>query len=322
VCTQTDVDAYAACNQLCNAGPVVTVVNSLQPAPTPAGGTLIPGLYYLTAYTAYFASGVDAGPTSNTRQETAIVTAADPVGTIENVHSANGNPNDTVSYEYLASGTAICLTQTCPASGQIVSGYTASGGQLHVYETQSAGSGPYLADALYTLQQPADAGAPSFDSGAGDAGCTQPLSDAQAACTNLCNSGSVINAVGVAEVAPTPAGGTIPDGVYQLTARTLYEGLDSGADGGTLFTSQETLEFTTSAGVTIMEDVQSQNGQASSTLTLATFIQGTTMYMTEVCPVTGTQQQGSVSFTISGNTLTILAQRSSGVEADVYTKVP
>jgi hypothetical protein len=322
-CSQVSTDAYAPCNSLCNTGPVVPVVYSTQVPPAATGGTPLAGSYYATAVTYYFApdSGVEAGTSSETFQETAFLSVAQPVSTSQSVVSVNGKPNETNNSEFALSGSDLLVTQTCDSPGQLAVPYSASGNTVTIYLPQQTGSnGPYWAAATLTLQSPADAGT-LFEAGpAADASCPQTFSDAQAVCTPICNGASTINVVGVAASAPAPTGGPLLDGTYYLTARSDFEGADSGADGGTVFTVQETIVVTTTNGVTILQDIQSRNGGAQDTTTIAVVASGNQLYFTGLCPQS---IQGPQYYSASGNTLKVYDTHgvtSASIQESVFTK--
>jgi hypothetical protein len=92
--------------------------------------------------------------------------------------------------------------------------------------------------------------------------------------------------LGVPGSPPPATGGTIADGTYYLTSRVVYQGTDGGTDGGTLYTIQETIVFTTSNGIRIVQDIQNTNGQPNQTVAASVFASDSTAFLTELCPNT------------------------------------
>jgi hypothetical protein len=138
------------CNALCNAAaPVVNAVGVVGVAPTPTGGTILDGTYYLTAETQYedADSGADGGVLS-TNQQTIIISTTDGITTWQVIQSSNGGPNETITISAVAEGSQVYLTSSCPAVLQKAGGYSASGSQLFFYD-QGAGS---VDEKVYTKQ--------------------------------------------------------------------------------------------------------------------------------------------------------------------------
>jgi hypothetical protein len=301
-CSQPSSDAQASCSSLCNNAPVLPVTYSTQAPPAATGGGAPPaGVYYATGVVYYFPAdaGVEAGASSETLQETAILASAGVLYTNESVLSQNGGPQQTDNFQIVHSGTDLYLTQTCPNPGQLAIPYSSASNTFTVYIPGGVGTGSYTAGVTLTLQTPSEAGAP-LDAGLPDAGtCSQPLDDAQASCSPICNAASPVSAIGVAGSPPAATGGTIADGTYYLTSRGVYLGADGGTDGGTLYTVQETVVLSTSNGITFLQDIQNNNGQPNGAGTASLVASGNTVYLTELCPNTA---QKPVPYTASGNT--------------------
>jgi hypothetical protein len=321
-CSQTNSDAQATCNALCNTAPVLPVTYSTQPPPaSTGGGKPTPGIYYATGVVYYFPddAGVDAGASGDTLQETAILSDLGMLYTNESVVSVNGGPQQTASFLTTGDGTNMLLTQTCPSAGNLVIPYSHSGDTITVYISGGGGSGSFTAGVTLTLQTPIDAGAP-FEAGLADAAsCSQPAIDAQqTACSSICNGATPIPEVEVSGSPPAGTGGTILDGTYFLTSRIQYSGTDGGTDGGTPYTVQETLVLSTSGGITIAQDIQNSNGQPDQTIT-ATFVPSDpSVYLMEVCP---NAAQKTLTYTVSGNTVTFYEPHGAGgFEESVFTR--
>ncbi|MGH7440779.1 MAG: hypothetical protein ACRENE_34240 [Polyangiaceae bacterium] len=118
--------------------------------------------------------------------------------------------------------------------------------------------------------------------------------------------------------APVPTGGAIVDGTYYVTARTLWGDADAGYDGGTVFTSSETVAITTSNGVSIWDDIaSSSSGSSQETATLSVVASGTDLLITSLCP---TAEQVSRGFFVTGNDIHILVPSNGVMVESVLTK--
>jgi hypothetical protein len=306
----------ASCLVLCNTAPVVPIVVSTQPVPPYTGGPVVPGLYYLTAITDYYPadSGVEAGTATETIQETEIIGAPTPVGMFQSVRSRDGRPNETQSYQFAIAGNSLDVTEVCPNPGQLAIPYTTASGQVVVDVPQG---GDHVEQEVFTLQTPFEAGAPD-EAGVADAGCGQTQTDAHAACNSVCNQAPAVAAIGVTGTAPAPTGGAIVDGTYYVTARTLWGDADAGYDGGTIFTSSETVVITTSNGVSIWDDIASTaSGTSEDTSTLSVVASGTDLLITALCPVA---EQASRGYFVSGNDIHMLVPSNGVMVESVLTK--
>jgi hypothetical protein len=134
----------------------------------------------------------------------------------------------------------------------------------------------------------------------GDGGSTQDgatASDAQGdappACNALANVAQPVTLQQVAQDPPQPQGGTIADGIYTITAVTLYTG--PGGPSGQGGSSQTTIQI---AGTTVQ--VASAGDPRTQTVNLATA--GTTFTATDTCP-DSTVTHGS--YTAAASTLLI-----------------
>jgi hypothetical protein len=121
---------------------------------------------------------------------------------------------------------------------------------------------------------PSDAGQPIDSSSAGDS-ATEGSSDGGPSCNTLTNTASPVTVQEVAENPPAALGGTVEDGMYELTDVTIYTGT-SGPSGAT-GTAQTTIEI----GGSIVQ-VVSSGTPPTRTTTLATT--GTTFTSTDTCP--------------------------------------
>jgi hypothetical protein len=125
--------------------------------------------------------------------------------------------------------------------------------------------------------------------------------EAAVVCTTLTNTAAAVPVQTLAEDPPTPLGGTIVDGTYEMTATAIYTGPDgpSGTDG----TAQTTIQIT---GSTIQ--IVTTGDPTTRTITLAT--SGTSFTSTDTCPDTSTFIQGSYTATAT----TLVVQFSGGTD--------
>jgi hypothetical protein len=308
--------ASAACTSNCNSAPPVGLGASTGDAPTPTGGSVAPGVYHLTAITYYYPGDASiAGLAASTTQQTLIVTAARPVGTMELIRSDDGAANLATSFEYAAGAPDLYLTSTCPSAGQTIVGYTATSSEIELFVQQSGGpSDPYLSVGDYALVGPysgralvASDAAPPDEAGRPDAGCG--ASDTQG-CNTLCTTGMLVTTDAVAASPPDSwSGGSIADGTYELVSNTEYDGAGSGADGGPVGTLRETVFIATSNGVSVWQDVQSVDGGASTTSTFAAFPSGSDLYVTGACP---SVTQETYRFTYANGEIHLLRPAAAG----------
>jgi hypothetical protein len=143
------------CNTLVNNAPVVQEIQVGQVAPTPAGGTVQDGLYYLTARTVYTGLGGPAGPTGQTDQTTVQVNgAASGTATVQIAEVKNGT-SQPQNLSIQISGNQFNVTHLCPSAANETSGFTASGSQFIVFDTNGQGQ---VRTQTFTLQAATAAG--------------------------------------------------------------------------------------------------------------------------------------------------------------------
>jgi hypothetical protein len=153
----SDAAGSLTCNSLANTGPVVTITQGSGPPPTGSGGTIEPGIYFLTAFIVYPTGGGTISSPDWFKQ-TIEITATPAAGVFNQigVYDSNLAPthvteNRTVTM--LPSG-AVKFVETCPGATQtITEGYTAigtdaPGAQLHLYTQNSSAT----AEVVYTKQ--------------------------------------------------------------------------------------------------------------------------------------------------------------------------
>jgi hypothetical protein len=100
--------------------------------------------------------------------------------------------------------------------------------------------------------------------------------DTPSECNALVNDGPVVGFVVAGATAPSPAGGTIADGVYQLTAANIY-----AAPAG--FTNDTQLSSVMQVKGTVAQQVGSIDGEESRYTTKLT-VSGTMLTAVDTCP--------------------------------------
>jgi hypothetical protein len=116
---------------------VVPVVPRTQAAPTPAGGTITPGLYFLTAVNWYTSALPDAN--AGTIQETLLLTS-----TAVGVRAfSDGNFIPPVGGTYATSGTNVTWMYSCPSVSQQTQAYSATPTTFTIYEQPNGTSDIY-----------------------------------------------------------------------------------------------------------------------------------------------------------------------------------
>jgi hypothetical protein len=150
-----------------------------------------------------------------------------------------------------------------------------------------------------------DGGTDSGEAGAADAGV----------CTDLPNTGILVDRTGVQGDPPTSTGGTIVDGIYDLTALNVYVGV-SGVSGPTGITAKASLRI--AAGK--IDQVIELGGNGKTATTTATrsayAASGASFAETQLCPATGAG--GQLQFT-AADPLLVLTDLSTK-EAFTFTK--
>jgi hypothetical protein len=128
-----------------------------------------------------------------------------------------------------------------------------------------------------------------------------------------------------ADTAPTPAGGSVSSGNYQLTSSTFYGTLPDGAasSDGDFGTHRETfLIYVQSATSFNLDQFRADGTQNSSDQGMVS-ISGTTLTYTQTCPAPGDggSSGGSASYTATSSAFTLMIAKNGGVLVKVYTKV-
>lgn len=118
-----------ACHNLVNAAPIIqqTIVNQPMPSPT-SGGTIMPGIYYLTESKIY--QGAPPGVVPLRLQATRLING----NTVQTALGVGGQPSylhDTRIQS--TSGTTLTTMSVCPGSGTTVAGFDATPTQYTIY---------------------------------------------------------------------------------------------------------------------------------------------------------------------------------------------
>jgi hypothetical protein len=125
----------APCNTLQNLAPGVSQIQ-VNTRPSPAGGTLVDGTYYLTSQQLYTGTGGNTGPSgTTTKMVLAVSNAAAGMATVTSVLSVNGSADYRQTWMVTTSGSKWALQVTCPQSERGTWDYTATGTSLVIFET-------------------------------------------------------------------------------------------------------------------------------------------------------------------------------------------
>ncbi len=171
-------------------------------------------------------------------------------------------------------------------------------------------------------QKPSSAvvsGMPPVVSGSGGTGDGGTTPDGGAAdggvCTDLPNSGQLVDRTGVQGDPPTATGGTVVDGDYDLTAYAVFVGA-AGVAGPTGITAKASIRI----GGGKIDEVLELGGSGKTTTTTATrsafSASGATFAETQLCPSTGAGAQFQFTAT---DPLLVLTDVTSK-EAFTFTK--
>ena len=124
-----------SCNVGTQCGPVVTLVAGSGAAPTAMGGTIVPGMYFLTAATIH-------GGTPGTPPETYQITMnLDPSGSYWVNSYDFGDQATPSSGTYTTANNMFTRSESCPAiQAPYSKGYTATSTSLTLYESNGNGA--------------------------------------------------------------------------------------------------------------------------------------------------------------------------------------
>jgi hypothetical protein len=116
------------CHNLANTAPMVSLMQSSAPAPTPQGGSITPGLYYMTATTWFNGSNGVYG-TGQIMWDVKPSSYDEVVGTGQNASRT--------TWTWSAANTSMAVTETCYNIWNLKYGYTATNSELRVYMFQN-----------------------------------------------------------------------------------------------------------------------------------------------------------------------------------------
>ncbi len=136
--SQTD---GGACNTLINGATPLYAMQKSSSAPSPLGGTVVPGLYYLTAINQYDGKAGQTGPLT---QSTIQIT-----GTNAEFAEQVGTALSRGSVMFSTSGTTFTFNMTCPQITSYATEYTATATALIYYSDLGQGN---VAEQIFTRQ--------------------------------------------------------------------------------------------------------------------------------------------------------------------------
>jgi hypothetical protein len=145
--TPDDGASGGGCSAIANSAPTLSPLTSTEVAPSPTGGTLASGTYYLTSLTFYTGGAACTPPALQTSAVVVIEAASATTGTIRedtNQTTSISTIRDAVSsWTYFANGTSLAVTADCVSALSSFTrnalnpvGYTASATEIRTF-------GPY-----------------------------------------------------------------------------------------------------------------------------------------------------------------------------------
>jgi hypothetical protein len=123
--------------------------------------------------------------------------------------------------------------------------------------------------------------------------------------------------------APTPVGGSVVAGTYNLTASTFYGTLsDGGGQNGDFQTDREAFIVKNPTATSFTLDQVRVSGSVTETDEGMVAISSTTVTYTPTCPPPGDggNQGGSASFTATSAAFTLIQSENGGTLVKIYTK--
>jgi hypothetical protein len=137
--------AGGACNTLTNTAPVVAEAALAAEAPTPAGGMVADGTYFLTAATVFTGKGGGTGPTG-TRYQWVTKSTGDTYEVSLRI-TGRGASDSVTSGTSVTSGAKVTFTQTCPVvavNATSTYGFDADGTSVTLYATSPGSVTSYV----------------------------------------------------------------------------------------------------------------------------------------------------------------------------------
>ena len=134
--------------------------------------------------------------------------------------------------------------------------------------------------------------------------------------------GPCVAVVPSSATAPTPAGGAVANGTYELTSSTFYGTLpDSGTSTGDFSTRRETYVVKSATATSFTLDQFQAEGTYSASEEGTVAISGSTATYTQTCPAPGDggNNGGSAGFTSNGTTFTLIMNTNAGTLVRIYT---
>jgi hypothetical protein len=165
------------------------------------------------------------------------------------------------------------------------------------------------------------AGSDAGDAGDASAVCGDDQSTGSGAgCNTLVASGPCVVETISAATAPTPAGGTIVAGTYNLVSTTFFGSADAGNQQGD---RRATLKPSAVTATSLTLDQIEVSGTHVDISTGTVAISGTMVTYTPTCPPPGDggDHGGSANFTATPTTFTLIQSKNGGTTVDVYTKL-
>lgn len=126
-------DAPSGCNDLVLSGGPIAGNNLAIDAPTPQGGTIVPGTYVLVAVTTYVGAGGTSGPTGRTHRGM-ITSDATTYTSLEETTAATTTTLRQAG-SYTITGVAVNATETCPSTNAFTLNFDATPTQFILYGT-------------------------------------------------------------------------------------------------------------------------------------------------------------------------------------------
>jgi hypothetical protein len=117
-----EAEAAAPCNDLVLDAPAVGLTYDVAAPPTPIGGTMADGTYFLTAQIAYETA---SGPTIPLGRTKAVIAGTTWQEIDGDPAPGSVNPDRRFTYTLDTAGTSFTLTRTCPSPFQVSLTYTA-----------------------------------------------------------------------------------------------------------------------------------------------------------------------------------------------------
>jgi hypothetical protein len=236
--------------------------------------------------------------------------------------SSSGGSTGTAGAKGSAGASGTAGSGTAGSTGT-AGGGTAGGGTAGAGDAGTAGIGGIggIGGSTGGAGGTVDGGSAGADGGGATCG-TSTEANIGVGCNTVDATGPCVLATAGTGTVPTPAGGTIQGGTYDLTSLTVYSTSDASVQvnevprRGTLVipavtTGTFTIQMTQSTGATVER-------QAGSVV-----VSGNDVMFTPTCPAPGDagDSGGSAAFTATATTFTLFEMGDSGiVNVNVYTK--